>query len=470
MRDFWMIRRRVDGSFGCRLQGAGRRFLLLAALVLLTCAADGSSAESHAAHPGLVKEKPATGRAIETEHGYMVPYKRTIPGTKVSFEMVPVPAGIFLMGSPKDEKGRRDDEGPQVRVRVEPFWLAKCEVSWAEYHEFMNLYAPLKQIQGLRNLLADDVPLDFTGKKPEQIEAMKKAAARRIANRATLQARLKDSGKALLRGHLERLPADVDAITAPTELYEPDTTYEYGGAPEQPAVSMTQYAAKQYSKWLSRITGTFYRLPSEAEWEYACRAGTTTAFHFGDDPALIAEYAWYKKNADFELHAVGTKKPNAWGLHDMHGSVAEWVLDGYDEAGYSVDGDPTTTATDAIHWTDKEYPRTVRGGSLENNASDCRSAARMASNDEEWKDDDPNLPKSPWWFTSDPARGVGFRLIEPLAAPRNDLLAKFWEIDSKSVGFDVSDRLREGRGIRDNAHVDLPAVIQQLKEIGIEDK
>ncbi|MEK6248962.1 MAG: hypothetical protein N2C12_12335, partial [Planctomycetales bacterium] len=99
----------------------------------------------------------------------------------------------------------------------------------------------------------------------------------------------------------------------------------------------------------------------------------------------------------------------------------------------------------------------------------CRSAARLASDDEEWKAEDPNRPLSPWWYTSDPTRGIGFRLVEPLATLSGQQRAKYWEIDVDAIQFDVTDRLDEGRGVRDNAHRDLPEVIRQLKQVN-EDK
>ena len=163
------------------------------------------------------------------------PYSQTIPGTQVVFEMLPVPAGKFLLGSPEDEYGRNPDEGPRVEIHLMPFWIGKCEVTWNEYLEFMNLTNVFEKFddQGIRAVTE--------------------------ANQ-------------------------IDAITSPSKLYEPSFTFETGDDPRQPAVSMSQYAAKQYTKWLSLLTGDFYRLPTEAEWEYACRAGTTTAYYFGDDP------------------------------------------------------------------------------------------------------------------------------------------------------------------------------------------
>ena len=96
-----------------------------------------------------------------------------------------------------------------------------------------------------------------------------------------------------------------------------------------PVGNVTQYAASQFCKWLSAKTGHFYRLPTEAEWEYSARAGSSTAYYFGDDPKMIEQYAWSFENSEDSYHPVGQKKPNAWGLYDMHGNVAEWTLDQY---------------------------------------------------------------------------------------------------------------------------------------------
>ena len=388
---------------------------------------------AESAEPGLVEEEPAEGRFVKTPQGYMVPYRQQIPGTEQSFQMVPIPGGSFLLGSPADEAGRSPDEGPQVKVTIAPFWMSQYEVTWGEYQAFMALYAQLKQIQGLRYSLSDPVE---AAKVQKQLQAL---------------------GANDLLKHLQRMPEDVDAITAPTELYEPDITYEYGSDAKQPAVTMTQYAAKQYSKWVSKLTGLFYALPSEAEWEYAARAGSKTAYHFGDDSNQLGDYAWYADNADSQLHQVGTKNPNRWGLYDMYGNVAEWVLDGYDSEGFAPDG--------KIRWSTEVFPRVIRGGSWESTAEACRSATRLASDDESWKEEDPNLPKSPWWLTTDPARGIGFRLVRPLTSPKGDEKQKYWEIDAEEIGWDVEDRLDEGRGVKDNIHPALPKVLQQLKKI-----
>ena len=105
-----------------------------------------------------------------------------------------------------------------------------------------------------------------------------------------------------------------------------------------PAIAMTQHGANKFCQWLSAKTGHFYRLPTEAEWEYAARAGTTTTYFWGNDGSKLGQYAWYADNSDFKYQKVGKKKPNPWGLYDIYGNVTEWVLDQYKE---KKPGDPT---------------------------------------------------------------------------------------------------------------------------------
>ncbi|MEX0717505.1 MAG: formylglycine-generating enzyme family protein [Planctomycetaceae bacterium] len=348
-----------------------------------------SSCPNSAALPlGLVAEQPAEGRFVKTGRGYMVPYTATIPGTDVTFEMVPVPGGKFRIGSPEDEKGRLPEEGPRFTVRVEPFWMGKHEVTWAEYRPYMDTY----------NLY---VKLSAEG---ENHPRMAKSFD------------------------------DADAVTTPTPLWEPGFNFQHGEDPRLPAATMTQFAARQYTKWVSGLTGEFHRLPTEAEWEYAGRAGTSTMYSFGDDPNLLDEHAWHDGNSGEKTHRVGQKKPNPWGLHDIHGNVMEWVLDQYDPESYGrFDGKEVATL-DAVSWPTKWEPRTLRGGSYYGLANEHRSARRFESADSDWQTHDPNSPpQSAWWYTNEEALEVGFRIIRPLDPPTGEARARFHEPDFKDL-------------------------------------
>jgi formylglycine-generating enzyme required for sulfatase activity len=146
---------------------------------------------------------------------------------------------------------------------------------------------------------------------------------------------------------------------------------------DYPAVYVSHNDAVAFLKKLSKQEGVEYRLPTEAEWEYACRGGTTTVFSFGDDESKLGQYAWYKKNAwdvvqGQHAHRVGQKLPNRWGLYDMHGNVYEWCQDWYAPYGSEkVVSDPMGPAQG-------EY-RVLRGGSFMGPASVVRSACRLSS-------------------------------------------------------------------------------------------
>ena len=129
--------------------------------------------------------------------------------------------------------------------------------------------------------------------------------------------------------------------------------------------------AVAYVQWKSEREGKKYRLPTEAEWEYACRAGAEGKYCFGDDESLLGEYAWYAENAGKVTHNVGTKKSNAWGLHDMHGNVWEWCLDRYadDYSDTPLDGSAYAVAS--------EKGRVLRGGSYNGDADKCTCTSRI---------------------------------------------------------------------------------------------
>ncbi len=286
-------------------------------------------------------------------------YSQKISGSDLVIEMVAIPAGIFTMGSPEMETGRKVDEGPQRRVGIDAFWISKYEISWDLFYLYLN--------RKIDSVAQDAKSMDVV--------------------------------------------ADIDAISGATKPY---VDMSLGmGTKGFPVVNVTQLSASKFCEWLSAKTGNFYRLPTEAEWEYACRAGTTTAYHFGDDVSTLDEYAWYYDNSDVTYHKGGQKKPNPWGLYDMHGNVAEWTLDQYDPKGYVDHGglvdNPFVVAKN-------RYPVAVRGGSWDEKATDLRSAARMPSTPD-WIMRDPQLPKSQWWNTD--AAFVGFRIVRT-NPPKNE--------------------------------------------------
>ncbi|MBS1934619.1 MAG: SUMF1/EgtB/PvdO family nonheme iron enzyme [Bacteroidetes bacterium] len=285
-------------------------------------------------------------------------YQQTVPNSSVSFKMVAVPAGAFLMGSPANEKGRHDDEGPAVKIFVDSFWMEEHEVTYDEYILFQDE-------------TKDPVPVP-------------------------------------------------DGITRPSPPYI-DFTLGMGKTGGFPANSMSQYAAMMYCKWLYKKTGFFFRLPTEAEWEYACRAGSQTAYPFGDDGSELKKYAWYKDNSDNKYHAVKLLQPNAWGLYDMLGNVAEWTLDQY-TADYFIQAKSNAKNPAILPVT--KYPVTLKGGNFSNDASDLRCATRIIS-DRKWNARDPQIPKSKWWNADAPF--IGFRIIRPLKQPTAEEANLFFE-------------------------------------------
>ncbi len=297
----------------------------------------------------------------------MKSYKQVIAGSDVSYEMLPIPGGKFKMGSPDSEVGHNADEAPVHEVEILPFWMGKCEVTWNEFELFMY---PNEERKARETKLL-----------PSELNAL------------------------------------TDAVTRPTQPY---VEMSFGmGKDNYPAISMTQHAANKYCEWLSAKTGQFYRLPTEAEWEYACRAGTTTAYYWGDDASKIGEYCWWGKNADFKYQKVGQKKPNAWGLHDMLGNVVEWCIDQYEPNFYA-----NSPAVNPWNKATKPYPHVARGGSWDDDdAAKLRSAARRAS-DKTWKIQDPQLPKSIWYHTD--AQFLGFRIVRPLRPATPAEMQAYW--------------------------------------------
>ena len=297
-----------------------------------------------------------------------IEYNQYILNTNYGLEMSPISGGQFLMGSPLNEKNRLADEGPVHRVELDSFWMAKHETTWDLYNLFMS-----------RNL--DEFQPAFNSKNEVNI--------------------------------------DIDAVSGATTPY---VEMSFGmGTDGFPAISMTQLAAKKFCQWLSAITGNFYRLPTEAEWEYACRAGSEKAYSFGDDPKELNNYAWFKDNSNNKYHKVGQKLPNNWGLYDMHGNVSEWTLDAYNATTYLKASQ--NLIKNPIVKPIKLYPRVVRGGSWKSSNYRLRSASRQASS-KQWKKQDPQIPRSKWWHTD--AQFVGFRVVRPYITPTVEEQNEYW--------------------------------------------
>ena len=265
------------------------------------------------------------------------------------------------MGSPESEKGRDKDEGPQKTFSISPFWMGAFEVTHDEFDIFFK-------------------------------------------DAATSQ----NSG--------------VDAITRPSPQYV-DLSWDMGREGGFPVNSMQQRTAIMYCRWLYLKTGIFYRLPTEAEWEYACRAGSSSKYFFGDDESQLEKYAWYKKNSKEAYHKTGQLQPNALGLYDMLGNVAEWVTDQYDENFFNQmkDGqaDPETKPT-------SPHPRLLKGGAYTDEAVELRCANRTKWLPE-WNKRDPQMPKSKWWLTDAPF--AGFRLVRPLKQPSPQEIENFFTLN-----------------------------------------
>ena len=305
--------------------------------------------------------------SLYTEPGKIEGFKNFteyIPNSVVSFRMKAIPGGSFMMGSPEDEPFRDENEGPQKEISIKRFFMAEVEVSWDEYLAFFS--------QTGRAGKSSDTYLNQNNRD------------------------------------------DVDAISGPTPPYgAPDQGW---GTGKMPAITMTHHAATVYCEWLSNVTGKKYRLPREAEWEYAARGGTSSPYFFegnpkryvdqglrnrlfGPDTSVINSYAWYQENSRAKPGLPGTKWKNPFGLEHMIGNVAEFCSDVYIA--------PESSAQSGSKSKHPEY--VIRGGSFRDDASRLRSAARDRTNSDAWLKTDPQIPKSIWWYSD--CSHVGFRVV-----------------------------------------------------------
>ena len=287
-------------------------------------------------------------------------FNEKLVGSNLQIKMMPIKGGKFSIGSPTKEKGRMKDESLIENVKISDFWMSELEITWDLYELFL------------------DRKIDQFKKKDRNIDL------------------------------------NIDAVSGATAPY---VNYNKKGFP---VINVTQYAASQFCKWLTAKTGNYYRLPTEAEWEYACRSGEAAAYSYGKQKKEMVNYGWYKKNSEGKIQKGRLKKPNKFGLYDMHGNVAEWVLDSYEPQTYIEWGDGIENP---IRKGKKLYPRVVRGGSFKDDIYDLRSAARGYSTPL-WKQRDPQIPKSLWWFTD--AKHIGFRIVRPRTEPKKESLDKMW--------------------------------------------
>lgn len=296
-------------------------------------------------------------------------FTETIPGTTISFNMKAIPGGSFKIGSPEDEQFREADEGPQKTVNISPFFMAEIEVTWDEYLAFYSATA------------AEGRTTDTEGSRTNN---------------------------------------DVDAITGPTPPYgQPDQNWGLG---RRPAITMSYHSAETYCKWLSKVTGKTYRLPTEAEWEYAARGGTQTPYFFEGDPKdfkekgfpgnlfgqssdLINEYVIYEKNSGLKTGLPGDVEANPFGLKNMLGNAAEYCLDWYADDAYSNLQDGVTDPRGPASGEE----RVIRGGTFKSSAGEVRSAARDHTQSKAWMKTDPQIPKSIWWLSD--CNFMSFRVV-----------------------------------------------------------
>lgn len=294
-------------------------------------------------------------------------FREKIPGTTVSFDMVAVDGGKFNMGSPDNEPFRDSDEGPLREVKLSRFWMAKTEVTWDEYLAFFRATGSQGRTEG------------------------------QIVSKI-----------------------NADAISGATPPWgAPDQGWGKGS---RPAITMSWHAANVYCQWLSKVTGKKYRLPTEAEWEYACRAGTETPYFFPGEPkkyssdgflkkifkadtSTIASYVVYEKNSSSKSQEPGYVKENPFGLLNMSGNVAEFCRDFYSPDTYKADSTEVIDPTGPL----RGQEHVIRGGSFKSDAKDLRSAARDFTKTKAWLVTDPQMPKSIWWYSD--VIDVGFRVV-----------------------------------------------------------
>jgi len=296
-------------------------------------------------------------------------FTETIPGTTISFNMKAIPGGSFKIGSPENEQMRKPDEGPQKEVNLSPYFMAEIEVTWDTYLAFYSATA------------AEGRSTDTEGSRTE---------------------------------------ADVDAISGPTPPYgQPDQNWGLGN---RPAITMSYHSAETFCKWLTQVTGKTYRLPTEAEWEFAARGATETPFFiegnpkdfgekgfigrlFGKGSDEINNYIIFSANSQMKTAEPENIEANPFGLKNMLGNAAEYCSDWYAENAYEQLQNGVTNPVGPLSGDE----HVIRGGSFKSEIGEVRSAARDFTKSTAWMKTDPQMPKSIWWLSD--CNYISFRVV-----------------------------------------------------------
>ena len=282
-------------------------------------------------------------------------YSEKIPNVDLSIDMIFIRGGEYIMGNKKSN----------LNTQISSFWMSKYEITWDIYQLFVD--------ESFENT-------DLIIKTKNDI-------------------------------------ITIDGFSGPTVPY---TDMSFGMGKEGfPAVNMTHFAASRFCQWLSSVTGNLYRLPTEAEWEYACKAGSNNEYSYGNNIDSLSFYAWHKENSNQKYHKVGLKKSNKWGLNDMLGNVSEWVADSYDDNIFKS----KKLRKDPFIFNESKYPKVYRGGSWNDDPTYLLTHKRFYS-DNSLQKRDPQIPKSQWWNTDAP--DIGFRIVRVNKKDSESLGNMFW--------------------------------------------
>ena len=305
--------------------------------------------ETLQAFDAKTKSSPVSEEGSGSNGSASSPKRGTVITNSIGMEFAYIPAGEFLMGSPMSDEQTQDDETPQHRIRItKPLRVGVYEVTIGQFGAFVTATAYQTDAEGY-------------GQGGWGLNEM-------------------------------------------GEIIGPSPRYSWRSAgfthsDDHPVMNVSWNDAVKFCKWLSEKEAAIYRLPTEAEWEYACRAGSTTRYHFGDADAALRDFAWYHENVsemrdERFVPKGGQKRANAWGLHDLHGNMSEWCSDWYAETyfGESPVADPQGPPKG-------EY-RVKRGGGWYSMSRDCRSASRS------------------WIEQANRSFNIGFRVVRTIAPSR----------------------------------------------------